>query len=60
MRSRRTEAIFDRWLEERHYKWKAQTFKSFKDRCDAGEVEGLSPYDFKTQENPNENEQGDG
>tara|TARA_Y100000310_G_scaffold255356_1_gene262756 strand:+ start:3724 stop:3891 length:168 start_codon:yes stop_codon:yes gene_type:complete len=37
-RSLRREKQFEQWLEER--RWGMQTFTSFKDRCDAGEIVG--------------------
>ncbi len=48
MRSLRREAIFERWTKEQRYE--RLSFTSFKDRCDAGEVEGLGPSDFRVSD----------
>lgn len=44
MRKPRYEEVFQAWLKQRS-RYDDQTFTYFKNRCDAGEVEGFSIYE---------------
>lgn len=49
-RDRRQEAVFAEWLRTHagdRYREPTMSYISFRDLCDAGEVEGFGPEDFQ-------------